>query len=271
MSVLIDSHSHIQDARFDEDIADVVERAHDAGIEAIIVCGDDQAMNERALALSSRFDGLYPTVGYHPHEARNVTPGQLAVVAAQAELAEVVAVGEIGLDYFRDMSPRDVQRRVLDDQLEIAVRVGKPVCVHSRGAEDEIAPQLEAYAAASPLTAVGRSPGVMHCFGGTLEQAQRYVAMGFMVSLATAITYPKNDEARRVAAGLPLESLLVETDSPYLPPQRMRGTRNEPAHVVSAAASIAEARGVSLDVVAEATTQNARRLFGIAVGGGVAA
>ena len=171
----------------------------------------------------------------------------------------VVAVGEIGLDFHWYNSPEDEQRRVLDAQLEIALRHRKPVSVHSRKAEHVLFNHLAPFA--EHARAAGFAPGVMHCFGGTVEQAQRYAELGFSVSLACVVTYPKNDEARRIAAELPLESLLIETDSPYLPPQGRRGQRNEPAYVIAAAEAIASARSLPVDVVADQTTRNAERLF----------
>jgi TatD DNase family protein len=172
-----------------------------------------------------------------------------------------VAIGEVGLDFYRDLSPRDVQLRALEAQLDLAVASGKPVSVHSRGAEDAIYEPLSRYAARGEPSA----PGVMHCFGGTLEQARRYVELGFLVSLSCAVTYPKNQEARRIAAQLPLISLAVETDAPYLPPQHRRGKRNEPAFVEAAATEIARARGIPAGEAAEATALNACRVFRIGV------
>lgn len=262
---LFDSHSHIQEKPFAGDIGDVLARATRAGVEGIAVCGFDAESNQAAIVLAATSPILVPTVGFHPHDAGEVTSAMLAELESLARLPEVVAVGEIGLDFYRDLSPREVQRRALDEQLAIAVRVAKPVCVHSRAAEEEIYPHLAAYASSSPLPGAGRPAGVMHCFGGTLEQAQRYAGLGFLVSIPCTITYPNNVEARRIAAGLPLSALVVETDSPYLPPQELRGRRNEPANVRSAVAGIATARGMTAEAVADATTANACRLFGVRV------
>lgn len=262
---LFDSHSHIYDRAFSGDLTDTIERAHAAGVEYIAVCGDDPGSSEAALRLAGEYAGIVPTAGIHPHVARDVTPGMLADLEALARDPRVAAIGEIGLDHYRDLSPRDVQRRALDAQLGIAVGLGKPVCVHSRDAEDAIETPLRAYAAASPLRREGRPVGVMHCFGGTLEQARRFAELGFLISLACVVTYPKNEEARRIATSLPLEALVIETDSPYLPPQPLRGQRNEPAHVAYAAQAIAEARAIPVETVAEETTRNAARLFGLRI------
>ena len=266
---LFDTHAHLQDPAFD-DVEHVLARAASAGVDGIVLCGYDAPSNVAAIEMAAVSNLLFPAVGFHPHEADSVTAVMLGELERQAHLPQVVAIGEIGLDFFRDNAARDAQRRLLDAQLGIAVSVQKPVSVHSRGAEDDAYAHLEAYSSARGWQS-GRSPvGVMHCFGGTLEQAQRYVGIGFAISLACVVTYPRNDEARLIAASLALESLVVETDSPYLPPQSMRGKRNEPAHVGAAVAAIAEARGTSPDRIAEATTSNAARLFAVHIAAGVA-
>jgi len=261
---LFDTHCHLQDEAFGSREAEaVVLRAVKAGVGGMLVCGYGERSNVQALALADAHEPVFAAVGFHPHEAKDVTPALLDALARQAADDRVVAVGEIGLDFFRDHSPRDVQRQVLDTQLELAITVGKPVSVHSRAAEGEILEQLARYSGRSPLGAAGRPVGVMHCFGGTLEQALGFVDLGFLISMSCAITYPKNDEARRIATGVPLEWMVVETDSPYLPPQTRRGGRNEPAFVAAAAAGVAKVRGISVEAVAEATTANACRVFGV--------
>ncbi len=262
---LFDSHSHVQDARFDEDREAVLARAAAAGVATLVVCGEDVASSEAAIALTADTSSprLLATAGFHPHEASQASEAALDRIEALAAGGNVAAIGEIGLDFYRDLSPRDVQRRVFDAQLAIAARLGLPVSVHSRDAEDELEPHLARFAAESPLAAQGRPLGVLHAFGGTLEQARRYVDLGFLVSLTCSAGYPRNGEARNVAAGLPLASLLIETDSPALPPQSRRGTRNEPANVRVTAEVVAEARGLSVEAVAGATTANAEALFGV--------
>lgn len=264
--IAFDTHCHLQDTAFASDADEAVGRAMAAGVRGMTVCGYDPESNLAALALAARFAGaVFPAVGYHPHDAKDITPALLDELATLAARPEVVAIGEIGLDHYRDHSPHDRQEEILRAQLEIAITTRKPISVHSRGAEEAIYAALAAYAARSPLPSEGRPVGVMHCFGGTLAQALRYVELGFAVSVACAITYPKNDEARKIAAGLRLDALVVETDSPYLPPQPIRGRRNEPAHVVSAIEAIAAARGVPAICVATSTTANAARLFGVTI------
>lgn len=259
-----DTHSHIQDPKLLGDFEGVLERAEAAGIAGIAVCGYDARSNELALELCGRSRFLHPTVGFHPHEADGVTPAMLAELESLAALPEVVAVGEIGLDNYRHHSTPENQRRLLAAQLETALRAGKPVCVHSRAAETEAMELLGPYAEAA--RAAGREhPGVMHCFGGTLEQARPYVQAGFFISVACTITYPKNTEAARLVSALPLETLVIETDSPYLPPQGRRGQLNEPSYVIEAARGIAAVRGEALERVLNVTMRNAARLFGIAI------
>jgi TatD DNase family protein len=268
MTELFDTHSHIQLDAFDDDRSEAIERATASGVAHIAVCGDDPPTCEAALELASRHTAVVATVGFHPHEAAKIEPKHMEALEAWTRDSRCRAVGEIGLDYYRDRSPRVVQAAILEQQLDLAAQRGLPVLIHSRGAEKEIATPLKAYAKRSRLPARGREVGIMHCFGGTLDQAQRYVDMGFLVSLACTVTYPKNAEARRIAAGLPLGKLVVETDAPFLPPQDRRGERNEPAFVSAAAHAIASVRGVSFEEVASATTDNARRLFDIQGGNG---
>lgn len=260
--IFVDTHCHLQDTRFDGELEAVIAAARERGVLRMVVCGYDERSNADALEMAGAHDAVVPAVGFHPHEAKTVTGDMLDALRALAAREEVAAVGEIGLDFHYNLSPATDQHRVLEAQLEIALSLGKPVSVHSRAAEAELVEPLRRYATRA---AGGRPPGVLHCFGGTLEQALPYVDAGFLVSIACPVTYPRNGEARRLASGLPLEALVVETDSPYLPPQGRRGERNEPANVVAAAEAVARARGVSLEDVAAATTRNACRLFGIAI------
>lgn len=265
MTGAFDTHSHIQDPQLLANFDGIIDRARAAGLEGIAVLGYDPSSNQLALELAARSPLLFPAVGFHPHEADHVTPGMLAELESLARLPEVVAVGEIGLDAYRHHSTPANQRTLIDAQLEMALRVGKPVSVHSRSAEDAIAVHLGPYA--EKARAAGLAiPGVMHCFGGTCEQAQQYLEMGFLISVACSVTYPKNEVTARLAQGVPLQSLVIETDSPYLPPQTRRGQLNEPAHVVAAARAIAALRREPLERVLDVTTRNAGRLFRLPVG-----
>lgn len=261
---LFDSHCHLQDRAFAGEREAAVERASASGVSGMLLCGYDVQSNASTLEMAARHPGLvHAAVGFHPHEAKDVTPAMLDALAAIAARDDVVAVGELGLDFYRDHSPHDAQRAVLEAQLAIALTTGKPVSVHSREAEDAIAGQLLPFADAFARQHGRRSPGVMHCFGGTLEQAQPYLEAGFMVSISAVVTYPKNVETRRLAAGIPAGRLVIETDSPYLPPQRLRGQRNEPALLAATAIAVAEARGCDAVDLAEQTARNAERVLGL--------
>ncbi len=260
-----DTHCHLQDPKIRAGFHGVMARARAAGVTGVVLCGYDAPSNVEAIELSREEPGVYPAVGFHPHEADSVTEEMLGALESQARAPEVVAVGEIGLDFYRGLASAENQQRLIDAQLEIALRVRKPVSVHSRAAEVAAIDHLAPFARRAREAGID-VPGVMHCFGGTLEQALRYVEAGFMVSIAGPVTYPKNDEARRLAAGVPAGSLVIETDSPYLPPQMMRGKLNEPALIFETARAVAAARGEPVEAVLACTSANARRLFRVGAG-----
>jgi TatD DNase family protein len=262
--MFVDSHAHIDGEEFDADRDEVVARARAAGVRAIlnVGTGDPHAGNlERAVEVASRYDGVYAAAGVHPHDAR------LYGEAAERRLLEVVrrgppvvALGEIGLDYHYDNSPRDVQREVFAAQLRLARDEGLPVIIHSREADDETAEILRAeYAGA------GRG-GVMHCFGGGPRLAEAALALGFYISFAGNVTFKKADNLREVALEVPADRLLVETDCPYLAPVPFRGRRNEPAYVVETARFVAGLRGVEAEEFGRVTTENFARLFRVNLG-----
>jgi TatD DNase family protein len=260
MTGAFDTHSHIQDPQLLGDLEGILERCERAGLAGVALCGYDARSNDLALELAARSPLLQPTVGFHPHEADEVTDRMLTDLEALASAPEVVAIGEIGLDFYRNLSSHENQRRLLDRQLDIALRLGKPVCIHSRSAEAAAIEQLGPFAEAACRAGMG-IPGVMHCFGGNVEQAQPYMDAGFLISVACTVTYPKNEVLHRLVETLPLDVLVIETDSPYLPPQTMRGQLNEPAQVVRTAEAIATLRGETVQRVIDATTANACRLF----------
>ncbi len=258
---LFDTHCHLQDRKFGSDAKAVIDRAVAAGVETMLVCGYDSESIDQAIALAERHPSVYAGAGVHPHDADSLDDELLAKVEATARHPRCVAIGEIGLDFYRDLSPRDVQRRAFEAQLAIALRQGLPVSVHTRAAEEAALQPLEAHARALASQHPGVHPGVMHCFAGSLALAEAYVAAGYVISIPCTITYPTNDALRSVVASLPLDSLVVETDSPYLPPQSHRGQRNEPAFIAAAVQGVADAKGVSFAEAAAATTANARRVF----------
>jgi TatD DNase family protein len=283
MPTFVDTHAHIHDDFAEVDAA--IARAAAAGVGVIVTLGVNRGDSERAVVLAERYarpgaavalhaehsqpgaavPRVFAAVGVHPHDAKDASGADLDALEAMAADVRVVMVGEIGLDYYRDLSPRDVQRRVLMRQLETAGRVGKPVAVHARDAHDDMLPLLEAWSRdMGGRLADGRPIGVMHYFSGDVDLAQRYIELGFFVSIHTSVTHPKATMLQAVARDAPLGALVIETDSPYGAPQRYRGKRNEPAYVVEAAVAIAALRGIGIDEVAGATTANALRLLGIA-------
>jgi TatD DNase family protein len=263
---LIDTHSHIHDAEFDDDRDAVIERARTAGVEMILTLGVDLTNSRLALALAERHAGVLAAAGVHPHDAGAATDAALDELEEIARHPRVAAVGEIGLDFYRNLSPRDRQIDVLHRQLETARRVGKPIVVHAREAHEEMLPLLTVWSSEmGGRLPDGRPLGIMHYFSADEEQARRYIKLGFLISIHTSVTHPKAAQLAGVARAVPLEHLVIETDSPYGAPQAYRGKRNEPAYVAEAAARIAELKGVPVDQIAEATTRNAERLLGIGV------
>lgn len=250
---LVDSHAHVDFRQFDADRDAVLRRAREAGVVQIVNPGADLESSRRAVALAERYDEIFAAVGVHPHDAVTLTDEALAALAQLADSPHVVAIGEIGLDYYRDLSPREQQRQAFSQQLALARRLGLPVIVHIRDAHEDAMRILEREAAGMR--------GVLHCFSGDLGVAQRAIALGWYISVAGPLTYPNAHRLRGVVSQLPLERLLVETDCPYLSPQPRRGKRNEPAHVSWVAEQLAECLGLPLERVAEVTTSNTRELF----------
>ncbi len=255
---LIDSHAHLEFPQFDEDRAEMLARAREAGVSTLLAIGSGTGPSrlDAAIPFAEQHDWIYATVGIHPHEAKLATDEHFAALERLAQHPKVIAWGEIGLDYFYDHSPRDVQHAVFRRQLGMAHAARKPIVIHCRDAWDDCLRILDAD---WRVTGLG---GILHCFSGTLEEAQRGIDMGFVVSFAANVTYPKAQNLRDVARELPLESLLIETDSPFLAPQGRRGKRNEPAFVVEVARTLANVRNLPADEVAAATAANFRRFFG---------
>jgi len=261
---LIDTHTHLQFGEFDRDREATLERAWQAGVEDIVVLGVDAASSEAAIALAEADPRLHATAGWHPSVAARVDQEGWRRLRELAQHPRVVAVGEIGLDFYRNLSPREDQVRVLEEQLALAVERRLPVAVHCRDAHDQMYPILERWAKkARPLFEEGRPLGVMHYFSGDLELARGYVEMGFLISVHTCVTYPTAGGLREVVAGLDMDCLVLETDSPYGAPQSQRGHRNEPAYVTEAARRVAELRGLTAEAVAQRSGENAARLFGL--------
>ena len=256
MSGLVDTHAHLHDPAFDADRALVLARARAAGVTRFLTIGTDVATSEAAVLLAAAEPDVYAAVGIHPHDAGTAEAAALGRIAALARAPKVVAIGELGLDYFRDHSPRPVQRTALVAQLALARAVGKPVLLHCREAHADLLDICRA----EDVGAVG---GILHCFSGDLEVARRGMELGLLISIAGPVTYPSARRLAEVVRALPLDRLVVETDCPYLPPQPWRGQRNEPAYLPATAARVAELLGQPVATVAAATTANAVRLLGL--------
>lgn len=259
---LTDSHAHIDFPQFADDRDAMLDRARAAGVSTLLAIGTGPGPEklDSAIPFAEQHDWIYASIGIHPHEAKEVTPQHLGQLSQLAKHPKVIAWGEIGLDYYYDHSPRDLQDRVFRDQLALAQDAKLPVIIHCRDAWPDTLRVLEEV---WKPTALG---GILHCFTSTLEDAERGLDMGFMISFAGNSTYPKAANLRDVAKALPLENLLIETDSPYLAPQSHRGRRNEPAFVAEVAKAIGSVRNLAAEEVASATTANFRRFFDLGVG-----
>jgi len=251
---LVDSHCHLDDKQFDPDRAEVIERAREAGVERMMTIGTGNGPPdlEAALRLARKHSFIYATVGVHPHDAAKATPETFAAMEALAAETKVLALGEIGLDYHYDFSPRDVQRQVFVEQLELAGRAGKPIVIHTREAWDDTLSLLREHWSGG---------GIMHCFSGGPAEARQALDLGFYLSFGGVLTFPKADALREAARLAPEDRLLIETDAPYLAPVPKRGKRNEPAFMVETARRLAEVRGVAPEHIAEVTTANFERLL----------
>jgi TatD DNase family protein len=255
---LIDTHTHLDFPQFDDDRERVIERAAAAGVKAIVNIGTDLASSQAAVALAEAYPQIYAAVGVHPHDAKTVTGKLLEELRTLASHPKVVAIGEIGLDFYRDLSPRDQQRQAFEQQLALASEVGKPVVIHDRDAHAEVMTTLHRWVEG------GHKPaGVLHCFSGDLTMAQEAIELGFFISIAGPVTFKNARRLRELVRQLPLEKLLVETDCPYLTPHPHRGKRNEPAYVKLVAQEVARVKGLSLEEVGRITSDNAQALFAL--------
>lgn len=253
---IIDSHAHLQFEEYAAELVDVLTRAQEAGVEAIINVGTDLASSRAAVALADRFPQLYATVGLHPHEAATFTGEIGAALADLARHPKVVAIGETGLDYHYHHSPREAQQAAFLAQLELARAADLPVVVHSREAKEET---LRLLAELTPAR-----KGVLHCFTGDLDMAQQAIGMGFYISFSGIVTFKNAGPLREVAKALPMESIMIETDCPFLTPTPYRGRRNEPAFVVRVAEQLAELKSsIAVDVMRSTIRRNTAALFGL--------
>jgi TatD DNase family protein len=257
---LTDSHCHLTLPEFEGDLEDVLQRATDAGVTKLLVPGIDLESSARAVSLSDRYPQIYAAVGIHPHAASSWSQDAERRILDMLQSERVVAIGEIGLDYYRRLSPPAAQRVAFEAQLRIAAERGLPVVIHNRQAMDDVLGFTLDWAAQLTGSLAGRA-GVMHAFSADADSASRSVQAGFYIGIAGPITYPNAQDRRDLALGMPLNRLLVETDSPALPPQPFRGKRNEPSHVRIVAQALGQVRGISLDETARVTSENAATLF----------
>ncbi len=247
--MFVDTHAHLQWRSFDEDRKDVLKRAKEKHVTRIVNIGFDLAGCLKGIKLAENHEEFYATVGIHPHDATTLNEKTVDKLMELAASPKVVAIGEIGLDYYRNLSPREVQRQAFETQLALAEELGLPVVIHDREAHKDILQILSRFR--------GKVKGIMHCFSGDKEMAQQCLDLGFKISFNGTITYPKNRELREIARWIDLKSMLLETDCPFLAPQQFRGKRNEPSFLPMIAREIASLRCISVNDLAEATTRNA--------------
>ena len=250
---VFDTHCHLDDEKFDEDREEAYLRMADAGVRRCVCVGSDLATSRRSLAFARAHEGVYAAVGVHPHEAKDAPAGYLDELTRLLDKKKAVALGEIGLDYYYDFSPRDVQKKVLAEQVDLAVKLDVPVIFHIRDAHGDM---IDFFRSRKTLPG-----GIIHCFSGSAETAREYGKMGFYISFAGPLTFKKAPHLWEAAKAVPLDRLLVETDSPYLAPEPKRGRRNEPANVVWVLKKLAELREIPEEEMARITWENGCRVY----------
>lgn len=254
--MLFDTHTHLNADQFEGEEDAIIRRAKEAGVSKMLVVGFDAKTIERAMQLAETYDFLYAAVGWHPVDAKDMTDDDLNWLEELASHPKVVAIGETGLDYYWDKSSKDVQKEAFKQQIQLAKKVKLPLVIHNREATDDVIEILKREGADE----VG---GVMHCFSGTLEQAQRCIDLNFYISFAGPVTFKNAKPLQEVAREVPLERILIETDCPYLAPHPFRGKRNEPAYVKYVAQQLAHLKNKDIEEIATITYNNAKRLFRI--------
>ncbi len=254
--MLIDSHAHLDDRRFDKDRDRLIKSLKELGVDLVINPGADLNSSIKAVSLSGKYDNIYAAVGVHPHSAKEMDESTIEILKSFTNREKVVAIGEIGLDYYYDNSPRDIQQKRFIEQLNLAKEVDLPVIIHTREATKDTFHILKE-------AQDGSLEGVMHCFSGSVEMAMEYIKLGFYISLAGPVTFKNARVSKEVAKAVPLDKLMIETDAPYLTPEPYRGKRNEPFYVRYVAGTIAELRGISFEEVAKQTSENTKKLFRI--------
>jgi len=254
--MIIDTHAHLSLPQFDKDRTEVIKRARDAGIKHIITVGTDSDDCRKAVALAQEHDFISAAVGIHPHDAKTINAETYSLLRELAADNNVVAIGEIGLDFYRNLSSQEIQVQHFREQLWLAREVSLPVIIHDREAHQEVLKILQEEKTAT-------MGGVIHCFSGDWEMAKACLDMGFYISIPGTITFKKSDAYHKLVRDLPLDRMLVETDCPFLAPYPFRGKRNEPAYVQYVAKAVAGIKGLGCEALAEITTQNAQKLFNL--------
>ncbi len=252
---MIDTHAHLQWPDFQRDIEQVIKRAFAAGLRAIVGIGYDLKASREAVQIAHDHEHVYAVVGIHPHNAKILSAGMLGSLRELARDGKVVAIGEIGLDYYRDLSPRTSQKEAFEQQIQLARELDLPIVVHDREAHGDVI---------NALRKAGRDVGgVLHCFSGSIEMALEAIELGYFISIAGPVTFPNARRLHDLVKQLPEEHILLETDCPWLSPQSKRGQRNEPAYLVETAQKVADLRKISLNELSDISSGNVKRLFGI--------
>ncbi len=254
--MFIDTHAHLQDGKFKRDLTQVLERAAEAQVKKIVCVGYDYETSVEAVELAKEHTEIYAVIGIHPHAAKTYTSEIGAKLFELAKEAKVVAIGEMGLDFYRDLSPRDVQAEVFKEQIKIAQELYKPIVIHDRDAHQDVFDIIKGEKA-------GKNEGIMHCYSGHVPLARELMKEGFYISFAGPITYKNARKTHEVAATIPLERVVIETDCPYLTPEPHRGKRNEPAYVVEVARKLAELRRQDIEEIGYVTSLNAKKVLRI--------
>jgi TatD DNase family protein len=256
MTLLFDTHTHLDSYKFDEDRDVVIQRAKDAGVHMLLNIGFNRETIPTTIALAEQYDFIYAAVGWHPVDSIDMLPEDLEWIERLCAHEKVVAIGEIGLDYHWDTSPKDVQQRVFREQIRLARKVGKPIVIHNRDAHEDVIRILQEENAAE----VG---GVMHCYSGSWETAKQCLDMNFYISFGGPVTFQNARVPKEVLKQVPLDKILIETDAPYLTPHPFRGKRNESSYVALVAQTAAELLGKSVEEIGAITTENGKKCFGI--------
>lgn len=254
--MFIDTHVHLNADQYEEDVKEVIQRALDAKVEKMVVVGFDRKTIEKAMELTEQYPFIYAVIGWHPVDAIDCTEEDLKWIESLAAHPKVVGIGETGLDYYWDKSPKDIQQELFRKQIKLAQKLDLPIIIHNRDATADVVRILQEEHAE-------KTGGIMHCFGGSVETAKICIGMNFMISLGGPVTFKNAKMPKQVAEEISLDHLLIETDAPYLAPHPYRGKRNEPSLVPLVAEEIARLKGLSVNEIAKKTTENALKIFRI--------